>query len=111
MKKRYLFAGWTLFFALPGMGQAVELNGDQLELYGKAHVSLDYSDPDVATEDSQFSVSNNSTRIGFRGEHTINSGMTLMWQYEQNVDIAESGGVFGSRNSFLGMKGGFGEVL
>ncbi len=111
MRKRNLFVTGMLFFVLPGTGQAVELIGNKLELYGKAHVSLDYSDPDATGEDSQLNVSNNSTRIGFKGEHAINSGMTLMWQYEQNVDIAESGGEFGSRNSFLGMKGDFGEVL
>ncbi|MDR9436207.1 MAG: porin, partial [Thiohalophilus sp.] len=111
MKKQHLLAGSILFFALPGMGQAVELIGKKLELYGKAHVSLDYSDPDVAGEDSQFNVSNNSTRIGFKGEHDIKPTMTLLWQYEQNVDIAESGGTFGSRNSFLGLEGHFGRIL
>ncbi len=113
MKKQHLVAGSILFFVLPGMGQAVELIGKKLELYGKAHVSLDYSDPDATGEDSQFSVSNNSTRIGFKGEHEINPTMMLLWQYEQNVDIAESGdgSRFGSRNSFLGLKGRFGQVL
>jgi len=111
MKKCNLLTAGLIFLVLPGTGQAVELIDKKLELYGKAHVSLDYSDPDAAGQDSQVNVSNNSTRIGFKGEHRINPTMTLLWQYEQNVDIAESGGTFGSRNSFLGLKGNFGEVL
>lgn len=69
-----------LLLALPGTGQAVELIGKKLELYGKAHVSLDHSDPDAASQNSQLNVSNNSTRIGFKGEHAIRPDMTLLWQ-------------------------------
>ncbi len=111
MRKRNLLATGMLFLALSGTSQAVEVIGKKLEVYGKAHVSLDYSDPDAAGEDSQFSVSNNSTRIGFKGEHAIRPEMTLLWQYEQGVDIVESGGTFASRNSFLGLKGRFGRIL
>jgi len=111
MTKHSLLATGVLAFILPGIGQAVELIGKNLELYGKAHVSLDYSDPDAAGEDSQLSLSNNSTRIGFKGQHAINQETTLLWQYEQGVDIAEAGGEFASRNSFLGIKGRFGQVL
>lgn len=89
---------------------SIELVGKQLELYGKVHLSLDYSDPDVSGEDSQFSVSNNSTRIGFRGEHVVNPDITLGWQYEQGVNIDNGGGEFASRNSFLSVQGGFGEL-
>ncbi|MCW8928161.1 MAG: porin, partial [Gammaproteobacteria bacterium] len=73
-------------------------------------LSLDYSDPDAAGEDSQFSVSNNSTRIGFKGEHDISEALTLLWQYEQGVDIDDGGGEFAKRNSFLGIKGRLGEL-
>lgn len=111
MKKRNLLITGMLFLVLPGTGHAVELIGKKLELYGKAHVSLDYSDPDAAVQESQINVSNNSSRIGFKGQHSINPTMTLMWQYEQNVNIDETGDTFATRNSYLGLKGGFGEIL
>lgn len=111
MRKYYHRLAIVALTAIPLTAQGIELVGKKLELYGKAHISLDYSDPDAAGEDSQFNVSNNSTRIGFRGQHTINSTMSLLWQYEQSVNIDEAGGTFATRNSYLGLKGRFGEVL
>lgn len=101
----------VIMLTLPFSTQAVELVGKKLELYGKVHVSLDSSDPDVAGEDTQTSVSNNSSRIGFKGQHKINDTMALLWQYEQDVKIDETGDGFANRNSFLALKGNFGEVL
>lgn len=111
MKTHSLLAGAFAMLVLPFSTQAVELAGKKLELYGKVHVSLDSSDPDAAGEDTQTSVSNNSSRIGFKGEHNINDSMKLTWQYEQDVKIDETGDGFANRNSFLALKGHFGEVL
>lgn len=110
MKKISLIALGVSLATLPLAAQSIELVGKQLELYGKAHLSLDYSDPDVTGEDSQFSVSNNSSRIGFKGEHDVSDALTLLWQYEQGVVLDSGGGEFAKRNSFLGMRGGFGEL-
>ncbi|SCZ52685.1 porin [Thiohalomonas denitrificans] len=111
-RSKYLVGtvGSAIFLSLPAISQGIELAGEKLELYGKAHMSLDFSDPDASGEESQASVSNNSTRIGFKGKHDIDTGPTLLWQYEQGVDIADGGGEFASRNSFLGLKGTLGEV-
>ena len=111
MKKSLLIATALSVSTLPVTVQAVELAGKKLELYGKVHLSLDSSDPDVSGEDTQTSVSNNSSRIGFRGQHQINDALKLKWQYESSVDVAETGGSFATRNSYLGLQGGFGEVL
>ncbi len=107
---------WTVGVAAlagPALGQAVELADGALELYGKAHVSLDRSDADASGESGQTGVSDNSSRIGFRGDHAINRGTTLLWQYEQNVSLTggnADGAEFGTRNSFLGLAGSLGEV-
>ncbi|MGD9390244.1 MAG: porin [Thioalkalispiraceae bacterium] len=110
MNKSPLLISAMMFCALPATSPAVELIGKKLELYGKVHLSLDFSDPDASGEDSQTSVSNNSSRIGFKGQHAINENTTLKWQYEQGVDVEEGGGEFATRNSFLGLKGNLGEV-
>ena len=111
MKKFVALTGALAIFTMPATGQAVELAGKKLELYGKVHVSLDSSDPDVSGEDTQTSVSNNSSRIGFKGQHKINDATKLLWQYEQDVKIDETGDGFANRNSFIALKGDFGEVL
>jgi len=111
MNKQLLVMSILAVSIVPGLSQAVELAGNKLELYGKVHLSLDSSDPDKAGEDRQTSVSNNSSRIGFKGEHQINDATKLFWQFEQGVDVAEGGGEFAKRNSFLGLKGNFGELL
>ncbi|MGM0594072.1 MAG: porin [Pseudomonadota bacterium] len=100
----------VLLATAPFSAQSVELAGKQLELYGKVHLSLDYGDPDASGQDSQFSVSNNSTRIGFRGQHEVNPDLMLGWQYEQGVGLDSGGGQFGTRNSFLSVQGGMGEI-
>lgn len=110
MKKLSLIALGVSLATLPLAAQSIELVGKQLELYGKAHLSLDYSDPDVTGEDNQFSVSNNSSRIGFKGEHDISDDLTMLWQYEQGVVLDSGGGEFATRNSFLGMRGRLGEL-
>lgn len=110
MNKIYLSLSTMFVLAQPLNSQAMEVAGKSLELYGTAHISIDYSDPDATGEDSQISVSNNSTYIGFKGQHAINPQTTLKWQYEQEADIAEGGGEFAKRNSFLGIQGNLGEL-
>ena len=111
MKKYLAFTAAFAVFTVPVTGQAVELAGKKLELYGKVHLSLDSSDPDVSGEDTQTSVSNNSSRIGFKGEHQVSKATKLFWKFEQGVDVAEGGGEFAKRNTYLGIKGNWGEVL
>jgi len=111
MRMQFCKVSALALLMIPTVGQAVELAGKKLELYGKVHLSVDSSDPDVSGEDSQVSVSNNSSRIGFKGEHAINQATTLLWKFEQGVDVAEGGGEFAKRNTYLGLKGDFGEVL
>lgn len=57
------------------------------------------------------------SRIGFKGQEQLTDGLKAIWQVEQKVDIAggatnEKTGVngFGTRNSFVGLEGNFGQV-
>lgn len=70
------------------------------------------------------------SRIGFKGQEQLTDGLKAIWQVEQKVDIAGGGagtqvvtgfhengepktsGVngFGTRNSFVGLEGNFGQV-
>ncbi|MBK9131434.1 MAG: porin [Gammaproteobacteria bacterium] len=83
-----------------------------LEVYGKAHGSIDFSSNDdegANQEDSTLAFSNNASRIGFKGDEQINDDLTVTYQAETVIDM-DSGGWGGGRNTYIGLKGGFGEV-
>ncbi len=73
----------------------------------------------------QADVSSNLSYFGFRGDHDIGGGNRMVFQIETQVDVAATPGLspvtnsttdtkvpaaLGSRNSFLGIAGGFGAV-
>ena len=97
----------SIALAVPVVAQA------EVEIYGQARMSLDFNsnnDPDIANEDSAMAISSNVSRLGFRGNEDLGSGLKLLWQLEQQVDFDT--GVFGSgaRNSFVGFTGDWGTV-
>jgi predicted porin len=78
---------------------------------------------------THFGLQTSNSRFGFRGERKLPAGMKAIWQLEQtinfedpddvatnNTDGQSNGGVsstdvvFATRNSFVGMSGGFGTV-
>ena len=86
-----------------------------VNIYGKVHVSLDSLDSggsdSGANAASGLFLSSNSSRIGFKGSEDLGDGLKAMWQVEGTVGIADGGGQFATRNSFVGVSGGFGSVL
>lgn len=78
------------------------------KFYGKLHTSIDYlSDGD----ESGLYMSNNTSRIGFKGSKPLNDDFAFVWQVESAVNVPQKEGYTGlaSRNSYLGVKGNFGE--
>jgi predicted porin len=84
-----------------------------VDVYGKFHMSLnlpgDQADTGAGSGDLQ--LASNASRIGFKGAEDLGGGLSAIWQLEQTVNLDEAGGNFASRNSFLGLKGGFGTVI
>jgi predicted porin len=81
-----------------------------VDIYGKLHVSVSFVDGQAdGTQDMQ--VSSNASRIGFKGSEDLGGGLKGIWQIESGVNIDEGNGTLASRNSFLGLAGGFGTVL
>ncbi len=100
----------------PIHASAYEIIGTRFEIYGKAHISLDYQDSDTSrsvsgtrgrtTDGGEFGVSSNSTRLGFRGVIPLGTAMPLsaLFQFEQEINVDRGGGdTFGTRNSFIGL--------
>jgi len=81
-----------------------------VDVYGKMHMSVSlYDDQPNTINDVQ--ISSNASRIGFKGAEDLGSGLKAIWQLESTVDLDEQGGSFATRNSFVGLSGGFGTVL
>jgi len=101
----------VVFLAAISSAGAVEVVDKKLEIYGKVHMSIDYSDRDVdgVTNDGM-SISNNSSRLGFKGELPAGK-MKLIYQYEQGVELDSGNGGLATRNSYAGLKGGFGQLI
>lgn len=83
------------------------LAGD-ISIYGKANVSVQSSDDG---EGSYTEIKSNASRIGFKGTHTISDELEVIYQAEFQVDLDGDGDTFSQRNQFIGLQGGFGQVL
>lgn len=91
--------------------EAFEIVGKKLEIYGKVHLSIDSSDRDVVgVSNDGTSISNNSSRIGFKGE-LPRGNVKLIYKYEQGVNLDNGDGQLATRNSYGGVKGRFGQVI
>ena len=81
-----------------------------VDIYGKLSLSVNVLD-DQQVGDSDLQITNNSSRIGFKGAEDLGGGLSAIWQVESGLNMDEGSGTWASRNSFIGLKGGFGTVL
>jgi predicted porin len=80
-------------------------------IYGRMH--LDFASVSNGDE-STMAVTNNASRIGFKGSEDLGGNLKAFWQIESslgNDSSAYSGGTLASRNTFAGISGGFGAAL
>lgn len=79
----------------------------EIDLYGKANVSLEMvNEGDVSTTE----LLSNASRLGFKGSEKINDQLEAIYQLEYEVYFDDSE-TFKQRNIFIGLKGGFGQVI
>ena len=50
------------------------------------------------------------SRLGFKGKEDLGNGLNAIWQVEQKVTVDGKERGFGTRDSFIGLEGGFGKV-
>ncbi|MCW8941919.1 MAG: hypothetical protein OQK93_01945, partial [Gammaproteobacteria bacterium] len=102
MKKIITVITACIALSTASASMAVEVAGDLLHIYGRAHVSIDNSDTDGLNDDvyqDGISVSSNSSRVGLKGQY-----QQVIYQIEQEVRIDDSSkGSFADRNSFIGL--------
>ncbi len=81
------------------------------DFYGKISVGTQYSDLDDGT-DSDNELVSYSSRFGVKGGKSLENNLEVFYQLEWEVDVADLGGSDNtkSRNQFIGLRGGFGEI-
>jgi predicted porin len=89
----------AILAALPAVALA------DVTIYGRANVSLDFLDD--GADYSEFNVSSNSSRLGFRATREFD-GITGIMQIEQEIDYSNQGSNWASRDTFVGIRGDFG---
>ena len=81
-----------------------------VDVYGLLNGSVSYVN-DQSSNINDVQVSSTGSRIGFKGAEDLGSGLKAIWQFESGVNIDEQSGTWTSRNSFVGLGGGFGTAL
>lgn len=77
-------------------------------LYGKANVSLEWVEQG---DESHTALESNASRIGFKGSEKINDSLEAIYQLEYEAHFDDGSTTFGHRNLFVGVKGGFGQLI
>lgn len=84
-------------------------------IYGTADMSYDYISTGTTAAGvaglSKSNVSSNVSKLGLKGSEDLGGGLAAVWQIEQQINMDNTGGTFGTRNTFAGLKGDFGTVL
>ena len=79
------------------------------DLYGELDVSRDFVQ---SASDAWIS---NVTKIGVKGSYPASDSLSVVYQFEEEVDVLHGGtsvdSLFALRNTFIGLEGGFGRVL
>lgn len=109
--KKILAIAIASAFAAPAFAATANV-----DIYGS--INLSYENVDNGLADWNRMVTNNNSFIGFKGSEDLGGGMKAVWQLETNIqpdgsqsNAADAGVFYGTRNSFLGLSGGFGTVL
>jgi predicted porin len=82
------------------------------KVYGKVNVSLQSVDEGADSRVTE--LKSNASRLGFKGTTSLENELTVIYQYEfeVNADDGDKGGkTMTQRNSYVGLKGHFGTVL
>jgi len=93
--KKLLAIAVAVAFAAPAMADT--------SVYGKAHVSVN------KTSGQSLDMQSHTSRIGLKGSNALDNGLTATHKFELGINLTEGGGL-SSRDTWVGLKGGFGEV-
>ena len=104
--KKILAVAIASAFATPAFAAT-----SNVDIYVVLNFAVASINSDTGVEDRQLTLASQNSRIGFKGAEDLGGGLSAIWQIESTVFLDESGGTFATRNTFVGLKGGFGSVL
>ncbi|MCP4572528.1 MAG: porin [bacterium] len=82
-------------------------DGMNWKFYGRLHTSIDYMSD--GGDEKSFTMSSNTSRFGFKGGTELNENLGLIWQFENSFNSANGTGTISNRNTYVGLKGEFGQ--
>jgi len=93
--------------AVIGAFTAQAAMADGTTIYGAANVSFDaVNDGAAAGSHSTNNVSSNVSKLGFKGSEDLGDGLSAIWQIEEQVNFASSGGPSAASNTGGGVTNG-----
>jgi predicted porin len=113
MNKKLVAVAVAGMLAAPLAAQAQTAN---VTLYGRLNLDMEVvnakQDQPAAgnPKSNMFFVKSNSSRLGVRGSEALGGGLSAIFQIESGVNAANSGGQLGTRETFVGLQGGWGTV-
>ena len=102
MKKSLIALAVAGAFAAPAFAAT-----SNVDVYGVMNIAI--QDTDQSGVDA--SIEDNVSRIGFKGSEDLGGGLKAIWQIESGINVTTGSTTLASRNSFVGLAGGFGTVL
>jgi predicted porin len=79
-----------------------------VSIYGKAFVTLEnYDNGSGAITETK----SNASRIGLKGSEKLTDELEAVYKFEREVDLTGEDSELKPRNSYVGLKGGFGQVV
>ncbi|WP_374243613.1 porin [Zoogloea sp.] len=99
--------------AVAGLASTGAFAQANVTVYGVADASFDVVRTSNAVSElgNTTRVSTNSSLIGFKGAEALGNGLTAVFQYESGVGFDNTGALGATRDSYVGLAGGFGTVV
>ncbi|MBN8767520.1 MAG: hypothetical protein ABT22_11230 [Thiobacillus sp. SCN 64-317] len=106
MQKKLIALALASAFAAPAFAAT-----SNVDIYGVMNLSVERIDSSVSGKDKSTSINSNSSRLGFKGTEDLGGGLAAIWQIESSIAADSGSGTLAARNTFVGLKGGFGTVM
>ncbi|HFB4819332.1 TPA: trimeric porin PorB.IB [Neisseria gonorrhoeae] len=72
--------------------------------------SVEHREGKVVSVGTGSEISDFGSKIGFKGQEDLGNGLKAIWQLEQGASVAGTNSGWGNKQSFIGLKGGFGTI-
>lgn len=97
------------FLVPPAMAQSA----DPVTLYGRVYLTVESVEAKGGTTPvaQRVRMRDQSSYLGVRGEENLGGGLTAFFQLETGFNPDQPSGTFATRNSGVGLRGGWGSIL